>query len=74
MPGDARGRLLGQGAAPTAHGPAKDLVVNSNVCAADDIVAQLRRRREAAKRLPPLASGKRDPWDLESYYDPARGA
>jgi hypothetical protein len=36
----------------------------------DDIAVQLRRRREAARRLPPLASGKRDPWDLETYYDP----
>lgn len=41
---------------------------------ADDIALQLRRRREAAWRLPPLVSGKRDPWDLESYYDPAWGA
>jgi len=30
----------------------------------DSIAAQLRRRREAVKRLPPLDSGKRDPWDL----------
>jgi hypothetical protein len=29
----------------------------------DDIAQQLRRRREAAKRLPPLSNGKRDPWD-----------
>jgi hypothetical protein len=28
----------------------------------DDIHAQLERRREAAKRLPPLRSGCRDPW------------
>lgn len=31
--------------------------------AGDDTVAvQLRRRREAALRLPPLPSGCRDPW------------
>jgi hypothetical protein len=29
----------------------------------DDIAAQLRRRREASWRLPPLKSGYRDPLD-----------
>ena len=29
----------------------------------DSIAAQLRRRREAAHRLPPLADGHRDPLD-----------
>jgi hypothetical protein len=32
---------------------------------AETVADQLRRRREAALRLPPLASGKRDPWDIE---------
>jgi hypothetical protein len=40
----------------------------------DTIAQQLRRRREAAMRLPPLSDGRPDLWDLESYYDPARGA
>jgi hypothetical protein len=40
----------------------------------DTIPQQLRRRREAAKRLPPLSNGVRDPWDLQAYYEPARGA
>jgi hypothetical protein len=30
---------------------------------ADDVVAQLKRRREASLRLPPLACGHRDPLD-----------
>jgi hypothetical protein len=30
----------------------------------DDIPSQLRRRRGASRRLPPLASGLRDPWDV----------
>jgi hypothetical protein len=38
----------------------------------DNIAAQLRRRREAAKRMPPLPSGKRDPIDLETYLKPSR--
>lgn len=28
----------------------------------DSIHAQLERRREAARRLPPLRCGRRDPW------------
>lgn len=28
----------------------------------DDVPVQLRRRREAAERLPPLDCGRRDPW------------
>lgn len=31
---------------------------------------QLRRRRSASYRLPPLASGRRDPW---CYHPPAAG-
>jgi hypothetical protein len=31
---------------------------------ADEIPQQLRRRREASLRMPPLADGRRDPWDL----------
>jgi hypothetical protein len=31
----------------------------------ETIADQLRRRREASLRLPPLPSGKRDPWDIE---------
>ncbi|MDP9394867.1 MAG: hypothetical protein M3Q27_11750 [Actinomycetota bacterium] len=34
----------------------------NTVSVADDIPAQLRRRREASLRLPPLAGGMRDPW------------
>jgi hypothetical protein len=33
---------------------------------ADSIPAQLRRRRAAADRLPPLENGRRDPLDLAS--------
>lgn len=33
---------------------------------AREAVAWLRRRREAAWRLPPLPSGYRDPWDRRS--------
>ncbi len=34
----------------------------NTVLTADDIRAQIRRRREASRRLPPLADGLRDPW------------
>ncbi len=34
----------------------------TTIPAADGIPAQLRRRREASLRLPPLADGLRDPW------------
>jgi hypothetical protein len=33
----------------------------SQVCQ-ESVAAQLRRRREASYRLPPLGSGRRDPW------------
>jgi len=37
----------------------------SNVTSSKDSVAdQLRRRREASRRLPPLADGRRDPLDI----------
>ena len=40
----------------------------------DAVPQQFRRRREAAKRLPPLDHLRlSDPWDLETSYDPARG-
>ncbi len=42
---------------------------------ADDVAAQLRRRREASWRLPPLRNGYRDP--LDSYRcacEPGRAA
>ncbi len=35
---------------------------NPTIPTADGISAQLRRRREASLRLPPLAGGMRDPW------------
>jgi hypothetical protein len=31
----------------------------------EELLAQLRRRREAALRLPPLASGRRDPAERD---------
>ncbi len=34
----------------------------NTVPVADDISAQLRRRRDASLRLPPLPDGRRDPW------------
>ncbi len=34
----------------------------TTLAAADDVPAQLRRRREASLRLPPLLDGVRDPW------------
>jgi hypothetical protein len=33
---------------------------------AEQIAAQLRRRRAASYRLPPLSSGRRDPWGAPS--------
>jgi hypothetical protein len=30
----------------------------------ESIAAQLRRRREASHRMPPLPDGRREPWDL----------
>jgi hypothetical protein len=60
---------------PENQAAAKPLDLDkSSLVEIDSIAAQLRRRREAAKHLPPLSTGKWDPWDLESYYDPARGA
>lgn len=33
----------------------------------ESIAVQLRRRREASFRLPPLQSGRRDPWGAPSH-------
>jgi hypothetical protein len=63
MPGNAEGRPLGEGAASNADGRANDLDVDSNP-ETEPIWVQLRRRRRAALRMPPLANGKRDPIDL----------
>jgi hypothetical protein len=35
---------------------------SSTVVCFESIAVQLRRRREASYRLPPLPSGRRDPW------------
>lgn len=40
--------------------------------AGDQVADQLRRRRHAALRLPPLPDGRRDPVDLVSTDAPAR--
>ena len=38
----------------------------AEVCEAEvaEFLAGLRRRREAAQRLPPMETGYRDPWDV----------
>ena len=33
----------------------------------DDVHAQLRRRRDASRRLPPLSYGGGDPWTCRCY-------
>ncbi len=51
------------GGAPTPNRAAEQSITDANtVPVADDIPAQLRRRRNAALRLPPLEDGRRDPW------------
>jgi hypothetical protein len=46
------------------HDPGTDTTLNgSRVTDADDIPRQLRRRRAASRRLPPLPDGRRDPID-----------
>lgn len=71
MPGNAEGRLPGKEAASNANSPTTSSADDSTE--PESIAAQLRRRRES-KRLPPLSNGKRDPWDLERYYDWTGGA
>jgi len=66
VPPNVKGRAAGKQTRPLRS--SEDLAASYN----DDIAEQLRRRREAASRLPPLASGKWDPWDLETYCEPAR--
>ena len=46
-----------------AGGNVKTNLQPDDVADLDDIAAQLRRRREASWRLPPLESGYRDPLD-----------
>jgi hypothetical protein len=46
--------------------------VTSRIPPANDIRAQLRRRREASLRLPPLADGRRDPLDPPLLTDQDR--
>lgn len=46
----------------TGHHQEADTTEPSNQVCSESIAAQLHRRREAAYRLPPLPSGKRDPW------------
>jgi hypothetical protein len=53
-------------AGPLAKGPANAVVSNTNTSKVDhsrgaELLAQLRRRHAAARRLQPLASGPRDP-------------
>lgn len=45
--------VTGDGRRGVGHDPA---------CPAGSVVHQLRRRREVSYRLPPLSSGRRDPW------------
>ena len=49
-------------AALVVHG-GESIVSDSDAASVEDIAAQLRRRREASYRLPPLADGRRDPLD-----------
>jgi hypothetical protein len=61
-PGDGE-RRPSEKAALNPNSPAKDLAVDSSQ-ESEPIWKRLRRRREASHRMPPLASGKRDPFDL----------
>jgi hypothetical protein len=50
---------------PTEPPTSSDSTANRAVDVEPESIAeQLRRRRQASLRLPPLATGKRDPWDL----------
>jgi len=44
-----------------------DRAENNTQACPESVAAQLRRRREASYRLPPLKSGRRDPWRARSH-------
>lgn len=52
------------GGQPIDQAAAKPQDASSLTNSTDDVPQQLRRRREASLRLPPLDSGVRDPWDI----------
>jgi hypothetical protein len=61
-----------EGPAPPGGQPgqaaAKPLDASSLANCTDDVPRQLRRRRAASLRLPPLDNGKRDPLDILVSY------
>jgi hypothetical protein len=76
MPETAERRPRRKGGAQDGHGGGN---VNAILEDASLIAADMRRRREAAHRLPPLASGYRDPIDalaglpIPALPQPCRG-
>jgi hypothetical protein len=56
---------------PAVNGAAEEKTPGDGISAAslsqpaETVAEQLRRRRRASWRLPPLESGLRDPWDIE---------
>ena len=64
-PGEGAGHTPAAGHHTITRTPRGQVQPNNRVCP-DPIPAQLRRRRAASYRLPPLACGKSDPW----WYEP----
>lgn len=59
---ERRSRRPGQSAAPTTSSP--------DACQSNDLHSQLRRRRNASRRLIPLDCGCRDPWPCRCTEPP----
>jgi hypothetical protein len=62
MRSERRSRRLGQSAAPISTQP--------DACQSNNLRAQLRRRRDAARRLIPLDCGCTDPWPCRCTQPP----
>lgn len=62
-PPDAEGRSLGETAPSNQLNPGADQKLKPTLTSAVEIPVQLRRRRAASWRCPPLSCGRRDPID-----------